>query len=84
MATYDYKGDGGPDGTILGRSATDLVGLHGKAPSDQRAFTASVAVSIIGVSSGFGFSTSAQGIALVALVNEIQALLVEKGLMAAS
>jgi hypothetical protein len=80
----DYKGDAGPDGTVLGRSASDLVGFHGKAPSDQRAFTADVSTSAPTQTSPFGFATSAQPIALLALVNEIKAILVEKGLMAAS
>lgn len=29
--------DGGPDGTVLGQSATDLVGFHNATPSDQAA-----------------------------------------------
>lgn len=29
--------DGGPDGTVLGQSATDKVGFYGKAPAAQRA-----------------------------------------------
>ncbi len=82
----DYKGDAGPDGTVVGRSATDLLGFHGKAPSDQRAFTASVAttapVSVSGT--GFAFTTSAQFIALITLVNELHAIVKEKGLMAES
>jgi hypothetical protein len=80
----DYKGDAGPDGSVFGRSASDLVGFHGKAPSDQRAFTADVSTSAPTQTSPFGFATSAQPIALLALVNEIKAILVEKGLMAAS
>lgn len=87
MPTYDYRGDGGPDGTIMGRSATDLVGFHGAAPSDQRAFTASLVttapVSVCG-GAAFGFSTSAQAIAITTLVNEIHAILKEKGFMASS
>lgn len=78
--------DGGPDGTKFGQSATDLISFHNATPSDQRAFTATVSTSVPVSTTGgvFGFATSAQAIALVALVNEIQALLVEKGLMAAS
>lgn len=87
MATIDYIGDAGPDGTVVGRSATDLIGFHGKAPSDQRAFTASIVttapVSVCG-GAGFAFSTSDQAIAIITLLNEIHAILKEKGLMAAS
>lgn len=78
--------DGRPEGVNLGQSASDLVGFHGKTESDQRAFTADVSTSAPVSTTGgvFGFATSAQPIALIALVNEIKALLVEKGLMAAS
>lgn len=27
--------DGGPDGTVMGQSATDLIGFHGATGSDQ-------------------------------------------------
>ena len=60
--------DGGPEGTRLGQSATDLVGFHGKAPSDQRAaLTVATAATIGTIRTG---------------VQEIIALLKEKGLMA--
>lgn len=84
MSGETQLSDGNTAGQILGQSATDLVGFHGKAPSDQRAFTADVSTSVTTQTSPFGFSTSAQPAALIALVNEIKALLVEKGLMAAS
>lgn len=84
MANVKELSDGGPDGVRLGQSATDLVGFHGATPSDQRAFTANVSTSAPTQTSPFGFATSAQPIALLALVNEIKALLVEKGLMASS
>lgn len=32
MATIKQLSDGGPDGTQLGQSATDLVGFFGKTP----------------------------------------------------
>lgn len=76
--------DGGPDGTQLGQSATDLVSFHGATPSDQRAVTAAVATTSVTQTSPFGFATSATANALVDAVNEIIALLKEKGLMASS
>ena len=37
MATIDYIGDNGPDGTIIGKAATNLVGFYGVAtPVAQR------------------------------------------------
>lgn len=84
MSTYEYLGVGQEDGTIVGRSATDLVGFHGTAPSDQRAVTAAVSTSGAITSTGaYGYSET-QANALVGAVNEILALLKEKGLMASS
>jgi hypothetical protein len=75
--------DGGPDGTRLGQSASDLIGFHGKAPSDQRAFTASATV-VGTTATPYGFSSSAEFTAAMTLLNELKLLIVEKGLMAAS
>jgi len=62
--------DGGPDGTVLGQSATDLIGFHGATPSDKRAvLTLATAATIATVKTA---------------VQEIIALLKEKGLMATS
>lgn len=83
MATKQLS-DNNPDGTVLGQSASDLISFHNATPSDQRAFTADVSTSAPTQTSPFGFATSAQAIALLALVNEIKAILVEKGLMASS
>lgn len=79
--------DGNVEGTTLGQSTSDLVAFHGSAPSAQRSGTDQAAVSTstaIAVSSGYGFSTMAQANAIIALVNEIRATLVAKGLMAGS
>jgi len=59
--------DGGPLGTRLGQSATDLVGFHGATPSDQYA--------VVTNTSGTLGNTNAA-------VDAIIALLQEKGLMA--
>jgi hypothetical protein len=37
MATIKHLSDKGPDGTLLGQSATDLVGFYGKTPIAQPA-----------------------------------------------
>jgi len=59
--------DGGPLGTRLGQSATDLVGFHGATPSDQYAV-------VTNTSGSLGNTNAA--------VDAIIALLQEKGLMA--
>jgi len=62
--------DGNPDGNRMGQSATDLVGFHGATPSDQRAILT--------------LATAATILTTTVAVQEIKALLIEKGLMAAS
>jgi hypothetical protein len=47
--------DGNPDGTVLGQDASDKVGVYGKAPVAQRAYSSAVhATSAASVSSSFG------------------------------
>lgn len=62
--------DGGPEGTRLGQSATDLVGFHGATPSDQRAVLTLATAATIGT--------------VKTAVQEIIAALKEKGLMASA
>lgn len=69
MATIKQLSDGGPDGTTLGQSATDLVAFHGATPTDQYA--------VVTNTSGTLGNTNAA-------VSSIIALLQEKGLMASS
>lgn len=40
MAEYEYVGDGRPDGTVVGRVATEKVGFFGTTPVVQQAITA--------------------------------------------
>jgi hypothetical protein len=70
MAGERQLSDGNDAGQILGQSATDLIGFHGKAPSDQRAFSSIAAAATVATA--------------VSHIQEIYALLIEKGLMAAS
>jgi hypothetical protein len=83
-STKEFLGNKSPDGTVVGQSTSDLVAFHGSTPVDQRSGAAQAAVATTGVtqSSPYGFATAAQGDAVVALVNEIRAALVEKGLIA--
>lgn len=74
--------DGGTAGTVLGQSASDLIGFHGTAGTAQVALSATAAVSTAAATSGsaiYGF-TSAQANGIVALSNALRAALVTKGL----
>lgn len=66
MANYVQLSNKG-DGTILGQSASDLVGFHGAAPSDQYA-------TISNVSGTLGDTNAALSLVIAALK--------EKGLIA--
>jgi hypothetical protein len=78
-----YLDNGNVDGVVLGQSATAKIGFYGVTPVVQVALAATPAVSTsvpIAVCAGFGFQTSAQMIALLALVNAHRAALVTLGL----
>jgi hypothetical protein len=75
--------DGSPGGTTLGQSATDLISFHGATAVAQAAVSASVSTTAP-VSGAFGFSTSAQAIAVLTALNDILTCLKNKGLMASS
>lgn len=66
---------------LIGTTAAKLVGFHGATPVAQRAGAAQAAVAVTAAtnSSPYGYA-QAQADAIVALVNEIRATLVEKGL----
>lgn len=72
-------------GYKVGSAADQKIGFHGATPSVQRAGAAqaSVATTAPTNSSPYGF-TQAQATAIIALLNEIQAALVEKGLIKGS
>ena len=69
QANIKELSDLGTGGTRMGQSAADLVGFHGKAPSDQRAAST--------------LATDATVATTNDAVIELIALLTEKGLMAA-
>lgn len=72
----EYVGSGGSGGVVLGRDADDLIGVYGKAPSAQRAFSSAVHVSSnLATSASFGATQ-------LAAINEIQATLVALGIWA--
>lgn len=67
--------DGGPDGTVLGQSASDLVSLYGKSPVAQRSSTV-LATSLLSASS---YVTVAANTA--AILTEISNALVNFGII---
>jgi hypothetical protein len=76
MADYNYLSDGRPDGVVLGNDASDKVGIYGKAPSAQRAYSSAVhATSALATSTAFGATQ-------LAAVQEIQNTLIALGIWA--
>lgn len=75
-----------PDGITMGLTTTDLVSFHGVTPVAQRSGAAQAAVATTAPTntSPYGYTTSAQAAAIVTLVNELRAALVEKGLIKGS
>ena len=83
MATIQYLDNGNPDGTVLGHTSAELLAFWGATPAAQSAFTnpavsTSAAVSVCGL---FAF-TASQANGIIAMVNELRALLVTVGLSA--
>lgn len=78
---YHYSG-ASQDGDIIGYDTSAKVGLHGTAPTAQRSGAAQVAVATTAATSTtpFGYA-EAQANAIVALLNEIRAALVAKGII---
>ncbi len=77
--------DNGPDGTVLGQSASDLIAFYGADPVAQRSGSAQAAVATTAATSTspFGY-TSSQANAIIALVNELRAALVAVGIIKGS
>jgi len=78
-----YIGDYGPDGTCLGRSATDKIGMYGTTPAVQAsAITTVTTTAATSTTLAFGFTTSTQADGLVTAVNAIIAALAAVGITA--
>ena len=73
-------------GIKLGQTSTSKVGFHGVEPSAMRASVSQTSVVTTGATSStpYGFTTKAQADAIVTLLNEIRAALVEKGIIKGS
>jgi hypothetical protein len=76
MADYNYLSDGRPAGTVLGNSASDLVGFYGTTPVVQRATATTHTTTNMVTSASFGATQ-------VAIVQEIMNTLIANGLWAA-
>ena len=69
--------DKGPDGTSLGQSATDKVGLYGTTPIAQRSGAAQ-ATSLVGTASSTDIDTATKA-AIIEIMNTLTAIGVWKG-----
>lgn len=83
MTIGEYLGNGNPDGTSLGSSATELVSLHGATPCDQAAAITALVTTAATSTSPWGFAGSTQANAIATAVNSIITALTEKGILAA-
>ena len=80
MAQYAYTKET-PDGIMIGASSTSKIGMYGATPVAQRSGAAQAAVTTTAATSTtpYGFSTSAQADAIVALINELRAACIAAG-----
>jgi hypothetical protein len=76
MADEHNVSDGRPAGTLLSQNASDKVGIYGKAPVIQRAYSSAVhATSALATSASFGATQ-------LAALQEIQTTLIGLGIWA--
>lgn len=75
--------DGGPAGTVLGQSATDLVAFYGATPAAQIAVTTAPAATAATSTTPFGYS-EAQANAIVTWIRAVDAALKARGLIASA
>jgi hypothetical protein len=78
----EYIANGGPDGTVIGTTSSDLIAFFGATPVVQQSSAALATIAITSATSGgFGFTTSAQAMALVDQVKAITSVLKTFGLL---
>lgn len=93
MATIDYIGDGGPDGTVAGRSSTDKLGFYGATPvvrqavpaaiTDASGGTAAVTNGVLTLTGTYNSAIIANAIAtIIASQTSLRAALVSVGIIA--
>jgi len=78
MATYENVDYGSPDGSIWGLTASDKIGVYGKVPVIQRAYTSSLHATAAMVSSAGSLFQATH----VAQIQEIQNTLIGLGIWA--
>jgi uncharacterized protein YkwD len=76
----------GLNGTKISTTASQKIAFHGSTPVIQRtsASQAAVATTAATQTTPYGYTTAAQANAIVTLVNELRAALVEKGIIKGS
>lgn len=80
--TIKYLGDYNPDGSCMGRAASDKIGFYGITPIIQRTGAAQgTFTTTMTQSTGYGFLTSTAADAAVALLLEIRLTLIAYGFM---
>lgn len=72
MSSPEYLGMGSDGGTIMGRSATDLISFYGDTPAAQRA-AAAQATSLVGTASSTAVNTDLKA-AIIEIMNTLDAL----------
>lgn len=78
MATIDYIGDNGPDGTVIGKAATNLVGFYGVAtPVAQRASSVQTTSNVTAYTSTT--ASALMGAWMVEVTNTLNGLGIWKG-----
>jgi hypothetical protein len=80
----DYANGPHSNGLVVAESTTATLAFHGSTAVAQRSGAAQAAVVTTTATNTtpYGFSTAAQANAIVTLVNELRAALVEKGIIA--
>lgn len=77
-------GAGGPDGIVIGASASEKVALWGATPTTQPATIAAVATTAATTSTPYGYSTSTQADGIVTALNSVIAALKTAGIIASA
>jgi hypothetical protein len=82
--TYQYLDSLFSDGTILGKTASSLVGMHGTVAAQASTIAQLVTTASTSTSSAFGYTTSTQAEAVTTAINSILTALKNKGIIAAA
>lgn len=78
----EYLGTSGSDGTVLGLGASEKIAFFNATPVVQQSGAALATIAITSATTGgFGFTTSAQAMALVDQVKAITSILKTFGLL---